>query len=58
MVQPERVEGEYCYTLEFDGASKGNPGAAGSGALLRDATGKAVGIMFLFHPKNTILGYV
>lgn len=29
-------------TLEFDGASKGNPGQAGAGAVLRAEDGSAV----------------
>jgi len=33
---------EVCYQLEFDGASKGNPGKAGAGALLRNQNGKVV----------------
>ena len=30
------------YYLEFDGASKGNPGPAGAGAVVRDAEGREV----------------
>lgn len=32
-------------TLEFDGASKGNPGQAGAGAILRSDDGGLVSVM-------------
>ncbi|KAK3227807.1 hypothetical protein Dsin_007669 [Dipteronia sinensis] len=34
-------KGKSC-TIEFDGASKGNPGRSGAGAVLRDDSGKVV----------------
>lgn len=38
----------YC-TLEFDGASKGNPGPAGAGAVLRDQNGNVVCVSLVIH---------
>ena len=37
------VEG--VYQIEFDGASKGNPGRAGAGALIRCPHGSVVGYL-------------
>lgn len=36
------VYAQYSCTLEFDGASKGNPGQAGAGAVLRAEDGNVV----------------
>lgn len=36
------VYAQYSCTLEFDGASKGNPGQAGAGAVLRAEDGSVV----------------
>ena len=55
----------HCYcqqrscTLEFDGASKGNPGLAGAGAVLRADDGSFVmftnfGICFLFPYSSNL----
>lgn len=36
-------------TVEFDGASKGNPGKAGAGAILRAEDGSIVCVIDLFN---------
>lgn len=40
--------------LEFDGASKGNPGKSGAGAILRTLEGNVVGVgnLFLYFPNH------
>jgi len=38
--------------LHFDGASKGNPGKAGAGAVLMTEDGRVVIIKYLLHLKN------
>lgn len=37
------------YFLEFDGASKGNPGLAGAGAIIRANDGSTVGKLSNLH---------
>lgn len=39
------------YQLEYDGASKGNPGSAGAGALLRHPDGTVVCVSKFYSQK-------
>uniref|UniRef100_A0A9I9CXF6 RNase H type-1 domain-containing protein n=1 Tax=Cucumis melo TaxID=3656 RepID=A0A9I9CXF6_CUCME len=43
---------EYTYFLEFDGASKGNPGLAGAGAILRANDGSTVQGLWKLKNQN------
>lgn len=43
MLQDAEFNAEGVYQIEFDGASKGNPGQAGAGALIRCPHGNVVG---------------
>jgi ribonuclease HI len=47
------------YTIFADGGSRGNPGLAGSGAIIRDEKGKVVGEVseFLGHTTNNVAEY-
>ncbi len=47
------------HTLLFDGASRGNPGPAGAGAVLKDGTGTVIwaGGEFLGHLSNSVAEY-
>jgi ribonuclease HI len=42
-----------CFKLNFDGASRGNPGPAGFGAVLRDHMGKIIHMIAGFLGENT-----
>ncbi len=41
------------FTIHADGGSRGNPGPAGAGAVLRDASGKVVGEVAEYLGKTT-----
>lgn len=47
------------YLIQADGGARGNPGPAGSGAVVRDATGAVVGevSVFLGHATNNVAEY-
>jgi probable phosphoglycerate mutase len=47
------------FTIFADGGSRGNPGPAGSGAIVRDETGKIVAEVseFLGHTTNNVAEY-
>lgn len=47
------------YTIHADGGARGNPGPAGSGAVVRDAKGKVVAEIsaFLGHTTNNVAEY-
>jgi len=47
-------------TLHTDGGARGNPGPAGAGAVVRDATGKTIkeGAKYLGHQTNNYAEYM
>lgn len=47
------------YRIEADGGARGNPGPAGSGAVVRDAQGKVVAEVseFIGHTTNNVAEY-
>lgn len=47
------------YTIQADGGARGNPGPAGSGAIVRDEQGKTVFTVseFLGHTTNNVAEY-
>jgi len=47
------------FTIQADGGARGNPGPAGSGAVVRDESGKTVGEVaeFLGHTTNNVAEY-
>jgi ribonuclease HI len=47
------------FTIQADGGARGNPGPAGSGAVVRDETGEVVGEVseFLGHATNNVAEY-
>jgi hypothetical protein len=45
ILQDAEFNAEDVYQIEFDGASKGNPGQAGAGALIRCPHGSVVGYL-------------
>jgi len=47
------------FLIQADGGARGNPGPAGSGAVIRDASGKTVGEVaeFLGHATNNVAEY-